>query len=278
MQNRYHLLVPISVILASSMFFAKPMTFKMSVQAWTFNRFSAFEAIEKTSAAGASNIELYPGQKIEPSKEGGIGPDMTAAQLSALKAQLSKFKVQPVAFGVTGIDKDYNKARPLFLWAKSLGISIINTESTESLDTIEKLVKEFDIKVGFHNHPRQEKNPNYKVWNPEYIYSIVKDRDVRIGACADTGHWVRSGIKPVDALKVLKGRVVSSHLKDLDVFKPEGHDMPYGKGVSDISGILKMYDRMKLEGSVSVEYEFNWDNNLSEVAQCIGFVRGFFGN
>jgi sugar phosphate isomerase/epimerase len=239
MQNRYHLLVPISVILASSMFFAKPMTFKMSVQAWTFNRFSAFEAIEKTSAAGASNIELFPGQKIEPSKEGGIGPDMTAAQLSALKAQLSKFKVQPVAFGVTGIDKDYNKARPLFLWAKSLGISIINTESTESLDTIEKLVKEFDIKVGFHNHPRQEKNPNYKVWNPEYIYSIVKDRDV---------------------------------------FKPEGHDMPYGQGVSDISGILKMYDRMKLEGSVSVEYEFNWDNNLSEVAQCIGFVRGFFGN
>jgi sugar phosphate isomerase/epimerase len=89
---------------------------------------------------------------------------------------------------------------------------------------------------------------------------------------------VRSGIKPVDALKVLKGRVVSSHLKDLDVFKPEGHDMPYGQGVSDISGILKMYDRMKLEGSVSVEYEFNWDNNLSEVAQCIGFVRGFFGN
>ncbi len=270
--------MPISVILASSMFFAKPMTFKMSVQAWTFNRFSAFEAIEKTSAAGASNIELFPGQKIEPSKEGGIGPDMTAAQLSALKAQLSKFKVQPVAFGVTGIDKDYNKARPLFVWAKSLGISIINTESTESLDTIEKLVKEFDIKVGFHNHPRQEKNPNYKVWNPEYIYSIVKDRDVRIGACADTGHWVRSGIKPVDALKVLKGRVVSSHLKDLDVFKPEGHDMPYGQGVSDISGILKMYDRMKLEGSVSVEYEFNWDNNLSEVAQCIGFVRGFFGN
>lgn len=278
MQNRYHLLVPISVILASSMFFAKPMTFKMSVQAWTFNRFSAFEAIEKTSAAGASNIELFPGQKIEPSKEGGIGPDMTAAQLSALKAQLSKFKVQAVAFGVTGIDKDYNKARPLFLWAKSLGISIINTESTESLDTIEKLVKEFDIKVGFHNHPRQEKNPNYKVWNPEYIYSIVKDRDVRIGACADTGHWVRSGIKPVDALKVLKGRVVSSHLKDLDVFNPEGHDMPYGQGVSDISGILKMYDRMKFEGSVSVEYEFNWDNNLSEVAQCIGFVRGFFGN
>ena len=269
--------MPISVILASSIFFAKPMTFKMSVQAWTFNRFSAFEAIEKTSAAGASNIELFPGQKIEPSKEGGIGPDMTAAQLSALKAQLSKFKVQPVAFGVTGIDKDYNKARPLFLWAKSLGISIINTESTESLDTIEKLVKEFDIKVGFHNHPRQEKNPNYKVWNPEYIYSIVKDRDVRIGACADTGHWVRSGIKPVDALKVLKGRVVSSHLKDLDVFKPEGHDMPYGQGVSDISGILKMYDRMKLEGSVSVEYEFNWDNNLSEVAQCIGFVRGVFG-
>ncbi len=37
----------------------------------------------------------------------------------------------------------------------------------------------------------------------ELHFELVKDRDMRIGACADTGHWVRSGLNPVDCLKIL---------------------------------------------------------------------------
>ena len=142
---------------------------------------------------------------------------------------------------------------------------------------IEKLVKEFDIKVGFHDHPKRDNDPKYRMWDPNYVYSLVKDRDQRIGSCADTGHWVRSGIKPVDAIKALHGRIVSSHLKDLNEFSPGAHDMPYGLGVSDIPAILSMFDKMKMNGSVSVEYEYNWDTNVTEVAQCLGFVRGIYG-
>jgi sugar phosphate isomerase/epimerase len=176
---------------------------------------------------------------------------------------------------VTGISRDPAEARKLFTWAKGLGIQVINTESAEAIDTIEMMVKEFDLKVGFHNHPKQPNNPNYRMWDPNYVYGLVKDRDKRIGANADTGHWVRSGIKPVDALKILKGRVVSSHLKDLNVFEPGGHDVPYGMGVSDVRGILEAYQKMGMTGPVSVEYEHNWTKSLPEVAQCVGFMRAF---
>jgi hypothetical protein len=27
-------------------------------------------------------------------------------------------------------------------------------------------------------------------------------------------------------------------------------------------------------GNVSVEYETNWDHNITDAAQCIGYVRG----
>lgn len=249
--------------------------FRMSVQAWTFNKFSAFEAIQKASEAGSQFIELFPGQKLDGKTDVTVGPWMSEAQVQSLKAKLTEHKIKAIAFGVTGIDKDYEKAKPLFAWAKNMGIEILNTESTEAMDAIEKLVKEFDLKVGFHNHPKQPKNPNYKVWDPAYIFSIVKDRDKRIGACADTGHWVRSGIKPIDAIKTLKGRIVSSHLKDLHVFSPDGHDVPYGTGVSEITKILNEYKKIGMSGSVSVEYEFNWNNNQPDVAQCLGFVRGF---
>jgi sugar phosphate isomerase/epimerase len=40
-------------------------------------------------------------------------------------------------------------------------------------------------------------------------------RGKRIGACCDTGHWVRSGLHPVECLKKLEGRILGFHLKDV---------------------------------------------------------------
>jgi sugar phosphate isomerase/epimerase len=267
--------MPCAAILATILV-AQTAQFQPSVQAWTFNKFTTEEAIALTAQAGSSNIELFPGQTL--SKETGdvkVGPDMGAENTEKLKGFLAKNNVKVVAFGVTGISKDPANAKKLFAWAKGMGIQVIQTESTDAIDTIEGMVKEFDLKVGFHNHPRQANNPNYKVWDPNYVYDLVKNRDKRIGSCADTGHWVRSGIKPVDAIRILKGRIVSSHLKDLHEFAGSGHDVPYGLGVSNIQGILEEYRKIKLTGPVSVEYEHNWDKSLPDVAQCIGFMRAF---
>jgi len=137
-------------------------------------------------------------------------------------------------------------------------------------------VKEYDVRVGFHDHPKQPNNPSYKMWDPNYILSVVKDRDPRIGSCADTGHWVRSGLKPVECLRILKGRIISSHLKDLNEFgKHEAHDLPYGTGVSDVPAILDELKRQHFEGNISVEYEYKWEDSVPDVAQCVGFVRGY---
>ena len=266
-----------ALMLLSAVVQPRPTPFYMSVQAWSFNPYSAFESVERASEAGSKYIEFFPGQALKPGSKSGMGPGLSEGELSELRAQLDKFGVTPVAFGVVGIDADYNKAKPLFTWAKNMGIKIINTESTGSIDTIEKLVKEFDIKVGFHNHPKQPNNPKYVIWDPNYVYNLVKDRDVRIGSCADIGHWVRSGLKPIDALKALKGRVVSSHLKDLNKFGEGAQDVPYGTGVSDIAAVLSYYDKIGLKGSVSVEYEYRYEANVNYVAQCIGYVRGYFG-
>ena len=56
---------------------------------------------------------------------------------------------------------------------------------------------------------------------------------------------------------------------------PDAHDVPYGTGVADIGGILNELKSQGFEGNLSVEYEHNWDNSTPEVAQCVGFVRGY---
>jgi sugar phosphate isomerase/epimerase len=251
--------------------------FAIGCQAYTFNRFSVFEAIEKTEQAGGRVIEFFPGQKLSK-EEPDVRWDHNASDevIAKVKEKLAKHNLRAVNYGVVGIPKDEAGARKIFEFAKKLGLYGITTESADAIDTIEKLVKEYDVRVGFHDHPRRANDPSYKMWDPNYILSLVKDRDQRIGSCADTGHWVRSGLKPVDCLRVLKGRIISSHLKDLNEFgKVDAHDLPYGTGVSDVPGILGELKSQGFQGNISIEYEFNWDNSVPEVAQCIGFIRGY---
>jgi sugar phosphate isomerase/epimerase len=249
--------------------------FFIGCQAYTFNRFTVFEAIEKTASAGGKVIEFYPGQKLSK-EEPNVPWDHNASPetIQKVKDQLAKFHVKAVNYGVVNIPQDEKEARKIFEFAKAIGLRAVTTESVDAIDTIEKLVKEYDVMVGFHDHPRQPDHPDYRMWDPNYILSVVKDRDSRIGSCADTGHWVRSNLKPVDCLRILKGRIISSHLKDLNEMGLGAHDVPYGTGVCDIPGILQELREQGFTGNLSIEYEHHWENSTPEVAQCIGFVRG----
>lgn len=246
-------------------------------QAYTFNRFTAFEAIEKTAAAGAKVIEFYPGQRLSK-EDPNLRLDHNASDevLARVKAKLQQHGVKAVNYGVVGIPNNEAEARKVFEFAKKLGLRAVTTESAESINLIEKLVREYDICVAFHNHPGSLDRPDYKVWHPLYIAGLVTGRDPRIGACADTGHWTRSGIRPIEALRVLRGRIISAHLKDLNEFgKRDAHDVPFGKGVSGIKECLDELKAQGFAGNLSIEYEYNWDNSLPEVTQCVDFVRNY---
>ncbi len=249
--------------------------FAIGCQAWTFNRFSAFEAVEKTALTGAKVIEFFPGQKLSQAQP-DVKWDHNASDevIAQVQAHLAKHGVRAVNYGVVGA-KDEAEWRKIFEFAKRLGLYAVTTEEVDKLDLIEKLVKEFDVRVAIHNHPRQPNNANYKVWDPAYVLSVVKNRDARIGACADPGHWATSGITPLDGIKTLKGRIVSVHLKDRTAIGKQTEDVPFGAGISNVKGILDELKAQGFAGNISIEYETNFDNNVPDVAQCIGFFRGY---
>ena len=233
---------------------AKTGDFFIGCQAYTFNRFTVFEAIDKTAEAGGKVIEFFPGQKLSK-EEPNVSWDQNASAdtIAKVKAKLAERKITAVNYGVVGVPQDEAQARKLFEFAKTMGLRAITTESVDAIDTIEKLVKEYDIMVGFHDHPKRENDANYRMWDPNYILSVVKDRDARIGSCADTGHWLRSGLEPVDCLRILKGRIISSHLKDLNEKGHNAHDVPYGTGVANIAGILDELKAQGFKGNLSID-------------------------
>lgn len=238
---------------------------RLGVQAWTFNRFTLFEAIDKTRSLGLSYIQVYPGQKISIDIDTGFGQDVTVEQKQAIKDKLKEAGISIYAFGVTGVPEDEAAARKLFEFAKEMNIEIIASEpKPEQFDLIDTLCQEYQIKLAIHNHPKPT-----AYWNPDTVLEMCQGRSKWIGACADVGHWVRSGLDPVKCLKKLEGHIHDVHIKEID----DGHDVVWGTGQGRIKAILDELHRQGYEGTFSIEYEYNWDNNVPEIRQSIDYFN-----
>ncbi len=165
-----------------------------------------------------------------------------------------------------------------------MGIDTLVAEpEPAALDTVEKLCKEYNIKVAIHNHPKPS-----PYWNPDTVLEAVKGRTPLMGACADTGHWLRSGLDPVECLKKLEGRVITLHFKDLVPEDPKApapakkkkqseskamHDVPWGTGVGNVKAQMVELKRQRFHGAFGVEYEYNWENSMPEIAECVKFFN-----
>lgn len=248
--------------------------FAVGCQAWTFNRFTAFEAVEKAASAGARVIEFYPGQPLAPGTQERWDHNAPDEIIARMKEHLARYGVRAVNYGVVH-GRDEAEWRRIFEFARKLDLYAVTTEDVDKLDLLERLAREYDIRVGIHNHPRRPNDPNYRVWSPTNVLEMVRNRDPRVGAAADTGHWATSGIVPLEGLRLLSDRIISVHLKDRTAIGRQTTDVPYGAGVVNVAALLDELKRQGFAGNISIEYETKWENNVPDVGQCIGFFRGY---
>jgi sugar phosphate isomerase/epimerase len=242
----------------------------LGCQAWTFRDRTCFEAIDTVKRLGLKNIELYPGQALSPDlKETKVGPPLSAGDLSALKAKLATAGVTARAFGVVTFTGKESECRPHFEFAKSLGIATITCEPEENAwDLVARLSDEYKINAACHDHPKPS-----RYWNPDLVLEAIKGRSQRVGFCADVGHWLRSGLVPVECLKKCEGRLISLHFKDVDATSPSKPDVPFGRGQCDIPGLMKELRRQRFKGTISIEHESGSGAAVErDVTECIAFV------
>ncbi len=261
---------------------AEKLGWKLAIHSYTFQKFSIFDAIDKTAAMGIKNmsisgsVNLLEDGKIKKSST----VDMPDKDAEAIKARMKEKGIEwPfVNMGVVKPSIDEAASRKIFEGAKKLGIQVLVAEPETHgkmeelgpvMDVVEKLAKEYNIKVAIHNHP----GPKNFYWNPDTVLAAVKDRSPLLGCCADVGHWVRSGLDPVDCLRKMEGRVITLHFKDLSELGPKAHDVPWGTGVSNVKGMLTELKRQHFQGAICVEYEYNWDNSASEIAESAKFFN-----
>lgn len=242
----------------------RKLGWRLTCQAWTFREMSAFEALDTIQGLGVRFVQFYPGQRFSKEKpDAKLDHNMSPELIAELKAKLRATNIRPVCYGVVGLPNNEAEARKVFEWAKTMGIGTIVSEPPEdAVPLLDRLAQEYRIKVAIHDHPK----PSH-YWNPDTVLKVCEGRSKQVGACADTGHWYRSDLVPLDCLKKLEGRIFDMHFKDLNQAK---QDVPWGTGQCNSRALLEEMKRQGARVTISIEYERgSGPELLANVKKCV---------
>lgn len=245
---------------------------RLGIEAYTFHKFTMFEAIEKTAQLGLPFMGGLSFQKVSKEIPKNFDPQLTDDELRQVRLELGKAGVQLLTYYIPTIPGDEAGCRRVFEFGRKMGIETFMSEpKPEALDTIEKFADAYDINVAIHNHDGKG-SPQY--WQPEGVLKACAGRSKRLGACADLGYWMRSGIDPLEALRRLKDRLITVQMHDLNELTPQGHDVPWGTGDGKTGEFLREMHRLGIRPTMfGLEYSYNWLDSLPEIARCAEFFN-----
>ncbi|MCA9076535.1 MAG: sugar phosphate isomerase/epimerase [Planctomycetaceae bacterium] len=258
--------------------------FKMSIQSYSLRAFDVDTALAHSQKLGLKYWEAFSGH---------IPMSTVPAHIKEQRAKLDDAGITLLAYGVLSFDDNETKAREIFDFAQAMGLVSISANPKKEdavFDLLGRMVEEYGIPIAIHNH-----GPNATYDKIDDVVTWTKDRHPLIGACVDTGHYLRSDEDPVEAIERLQGRVFGVHLKDVKTIRDEAEqarlkkELPknafdrlqkegklmtiLGEGELDVPGCLKALRAQNYDRSLSLEYEENEQNPLSDIEVCLKTVR-----
>lgn len=199
--------------------------------------------------------------------------DSTPDKVREAKKVLDDAGIILVGSGNTNLQKkDEGDIRQKFEFNKALGVQVMTCAPTaETLPIVERMVKEYDIKVAIHNHGPEDKH----FPAPSDALKLIKNMDPRMGVCMDAGHTSRTGVDIVKATRECGARLYDVDVKDLGDAMVGKSQCDVGDGVLPIAGLLKLLKQeMKYQHVVMLEYEINADNPLPGMHRSFAYMRG----
>ncbi len=198
---------------------------------------------------------------------------MTPVDQIAVRAQQYRDAgLKLTAAGTIYFTKDEDDdIRAKFEYCKAAGISlIVGAPTRQVLPRVEKFVKEYNIRVGIHNH-----GPEDKQWpSPLDVLDAVKSMDPRIGCCIDVGHTMRTGTDVVAAIRKVGPRLFDVHMKDLAESNVKESQVAVGDGIMPVPQIFRALADMHYPGCVDLEYEIHADDPMPGVIKSFAYMRG----
>jgi sugar phosphate isomerase/epimerase len=231
--------------------------FRMGIQSYSLRGKKLPEALAATKELGLAWWEAY---------DGHIPVADNPADRGEIRVLLAQNGIKLRTFGVMGFTADEARSRRIFEFARLMGIETLSADpAPEAFPSLVHLTAEFGVNIAIHNH-----GPGSRYDKIDSVWNAIKDRPARIGACVDTGHFLRSKEDPVRAIELFGDRVHGVHLKDV---KDATQFKILGQGDLDVSGTLRALKKIGFDGILSLEYEENPQNPLPDIKACLEVVR-----
>jgi sugar phosphate isomerase/epimerase len=234
----------------------------LGIQMYSLRGFPVEEALHHARDLGLKVVEFYSGMFPVTEDE---------AAIEAMKRKVAALGLAISAYGVVPFTQDDDANRRTFAFAKRAGIpTIVADPEPGSFTSLDRLVKEYDIRVAVHNH-----GPKHRYDKVLDVLQAIDKHDARIGACADLGHFIRSGEKPVEVIRLLAGRLYGIHLKDFADMAEKTKGVILGQGHLDVPAVFAALDQAKFpaDGALSLEYEEHPANPLADLRECVRVAR-----
>ena len=241
---------------------AEPGQPKLGIQLYSLRGYKVDAALKHASELGFQQVEFYSGM---------LSTDASDEEIALTKKKVEDLGMSISAHGVNKLTKDADKNRAIFEFAKKLGITCITADPDfDSFDNLDDLVKEFDIRVAIHNH-----GPRHRYNKAIDVLRVVEGHDERIGACADLGHYIRSGQTAPEVIRLLKGRLYGIHLKDFAEMQDKSEGVILGKGHLNVEEVFSSLQSVGFpsNGALSLEYEENPKNPLADIRECVAVAK-----
>ena len=247
-----------------------PKEWKLGAALWTFHTVNFPVSLDKVDSAGI--------KYIEPNTFHSAGPDLKDSIILQLSPPgIEKLKLMMAAKGLTcesiyiAGDSTINSWKKQFDIAKQLGVEFVTTEPPLNMwDGIDSLAGAYGIKVAIHEHWKGVSH----YWDTDTTLMAIKGHP-NFYVCADLGHWPKSGINPLDAVKKLSGHIIAIHLKDIAAYNdPTLKDVPVGTGVVDFPAIFQELKKQGFKGHIYIERDAeDQPSNLPSVIQTVKYYN-----
>ncbi|MCG7857176.1 sugar phosphate isomerase/epimerase family protein [Flavihumibacter sp.] len=242
----------------------------LGVALWTFHTFNFPESLDKVDSAGIQYIEANTFHKTGPSLKDTIVGQLSPEGVAALKKMIADRGLKLESIYVGGGDT-FESWKKEFDIAKALGVKFVTAEPPVKMwDQIDSLAGAYGLKVAIHDHWKGVS----AYWHPDSVLAAIEGHP-NFGACADLGHWPKSGIDPVDGVKKLAGHIIAIHLKDIAEFNnTKIQDVPVGKGVVNFPGVFEELKRQGFKGNIYIEMDVEGKpSNLPAVVETAKYYK-----
>jgi L-ribulose-5-phosphate 3-epimerase len=271
-----NIILLLSLVFSSQLFSQNKYAsrWKLGVALYTFHSVPFSGELAKADSAGLKYVEGFSFGNAGPEFHDSSFGQLSPAGIEKVNAMVKSFGLKMESIYLAG-GRTIDAWDKQFRLAKELNVKFVTAEPPlNMLDAIDSLAGKYGMKVAIHNHWKGVS----QYWSPDTVLMALKNHP-NFGVCADLGHWPKSGINQVEALKKLEGHLISIHLKDIAApNNPKLLDVPVGTGMTDFPAVFKELERQKFEGYIYIERDAqDKPSNLQSVKETVAYYNKQLG-